>query len=110
VPDVWSSLSLGKLTGPTEVKGIAYGGNRGISRVEFSSDGGKSWRDAEIYYSGGNLAWSLWKTEWMPGAPGDYTLVVRATDGEGDVQEWDEERGAFSGVAGLHQIDVHVTA
>ena len=110
VPDAWSSLSLGKLTGPIEVKGIAYGGNRGISRVEFSSDGGKSWRDAEIYYSGGNLAWSLWKTEWMPGAPGDYTLVVRATDGEGDVQEWDEDRGAFSGVAGLHQIGVYVTA
>ena len=46
VPDPWSSFSLGKLNGPIEVKGIAYGGDRGISRVEFSSDGGKSWRDA----------------------------------------------------------------
>src|SRR4029450_13361777 len=110
VPDPWSSFSLGKLTGPIEVKGIAYGGDRGISRVEFSSDGGKSWRDAEIYYSGGNLAWSLWKTEWMPDAAGDYTLVVRATDGEGDVQEWNEGRGPFSGVAGLHEIGVRVTA
>jgi DMSO/TMAO reductase YedYZ molybdopterin-dependent catalytic subunit len=110
VPDDWSSFSLGKLNKPIEVKGIAYGGDRGISRVEFSIDGGKSWRDAEIYHSGGNLAWSLWKTEWMPDAPGDYTLVVRAADGEGDVQEWEEDRGPFSGVAGLHQIFVHVTA
>ena len=110
VPDPWSSFALGKLSGPIEVKGIAYGGDRGISRVELSSDGGKSWRDAEIYYSGGNLAWSLWKTEWMPDAAGDYTLVVRATDGEGDVQEWDEGRGPFSGVAGLHEIGVRVTA
>jgi len=110
VPDSWSSFSLGKLNGPIKVKGIAYGGDRGISRVEFSSDAGKSWRDAEIYYSGGNLAWSLWKTQWMPEATGYYTLVVRATDGEGDVQEWDEGRGPFSGVAGLHQIGVQVTA
>jgi len=110
VPDPWSSFALGKLNGPIELKGIAYGGDRGISRVELSSDGGKSWRDAEIYYSGGNLAWSLWKTEWMPDAAGDYTLVVRATDGEGDMQEWDEGRGPFSGVAGLHEIGVRVTA
>jgi DMSO/TMAO reductase YedYZ molybdopterin-dependent catalytic subunit len=110
VPDAWSSISLGKLNRPIEVKGIAYGGDRGISRVEFSSDGGKSWRDAEIYYSGGNLAWSLWKTEWMPGAAGDYSLVVRATDGAGHAQEWNEDRGPFSGVAGLHEIGVQVTA
>src|SRR5437016_12074453 len=110
VPDPWSSFALGKLNGPIEVKGIAYGGDRGISRVELSSDGGKSWRDAEIYYSGGNLAWSLWKTEWMPDAAGDYMLVARATDGEGDVQEWEEDRGPFSGVAGLHEIGVRVTA
>jgi DMSO/TMAO reductase YedYZ molybdopterin-dependent catalytic subunit len=110
VPDAWSSFALGKLNGPIEVKGIAYGGDRGISRVEFSSDGGKSWRDAEIYYSGGNLTWSLWKTEWLPDAAGDYMLVVRATDGEGDVQEWEEDRGPFSGIAGLHEIGVSVTA
>jgi DMSO/TMAO reductase YedYZ molybdopterin-dependent catalytic subunit len=110
VPDNWSSFSLGEPNGPIEVKGIAYGGDRGISRVEFSSDGGKSWRDAGIYYSGGNLAWSLWNTEWMPDTAGDYTLVVRATDGKGDVQTWEEKRGPYSGVAGLHQIGVHVAA
>jgi DMSO/TMAO reductase YedYZ molybdopterin-dependent catalytic subunit len=110
VPDAWSSFELSKLNGPIEVKGVAYGGDRGISRVEFSSDGGKSWRDTEIYYSGGNLAWSLWKTEWMPDASGNYTLVVRATDGKGDVQEWEEDRGPFSGTAGLQEIGVQVTA
>ena len=110
VPDAWWSVSLGKLHGPIEVKGIAYGGDRGISRVEFSSDGGKSWRDAEIYYSGGNLAWSLWKAQWAPAGAGDYALVVRATDGDGDVQEWEEDRGRFSGTSGLHKINVRVTA
>src|SRR6516162_1227141 len=83
VPDDWAFVSLGKLTAPIEVKGIA---------------------------SGGNLAWSLWKAQWTPAAAGDYALVVRATDGDGDVQEWEEDRGPFSGVSGLHKINVRVTA
>jgi DMSO/TMAO reductase YedYZ molybdopterin-dependent catalytic subunit len=110
LPDDWSSLSLSQLTAPVEVKGIAYGGDRGISRAEISFDDGKTWRDAEIYYTGGPLAWSLWKTEWTPDNPGDYGIVVRATDGQGNVQKWEEERGPFSGTAGLHRITVRVTA
>jgi DMSO/TMAO reductase YedYZ molybdopterin-dependent catalytic subunit len=110
VPDDWVFVSLSKLTVPIEVKGIAFGGDRGISRVELSFDDGQTWSDEEIYYSGGNLAWSLWKAHWTPAAVGDYALVVRATDGEGDVQEWEEDRGPFSGVSGLHRINVRVTA
>ena len=110
VPDDWAFVSLGKLSAPIEVKGIAFGGDRGISRVELSFDDGQTWSDAEIYYSGGNLAWSLWKAQWTPAAAGDYSLVVRATNGEGDVQEFEEDRGPFSGVSGLHKINVRVTA
>jgi DMSO/TMAO reductase YedYZ molybdopterin-dependent catalytic subunit len=110
VPEAWSSISLDKLTAPIEVTGIAFGGDRGISRVELSFDGGKIWNDAEIYYAGNRLSWSLWKTQWMPAAPGDYMIVVRATDGEGHVQTWESDRGPFSGVAGLHYITVQVTA
>ena len=110
VPDDWMFVSLSKLTAPIEVKGIAFGGDRGISRVELSFDDGQTWSEAEIYYSGGNLAWSLWKAQWTPSAAGDYPLLVRATDGEGDVQEWEEDRGPFSGASGLHRINVRVTA
>src|ERR1700730_2053599 len=109
VPDHESRFSLSTLSGPIEVKGIAYGGDRGISRVELSFDDGKTWNPAEIYYNGGDLAWSLWKSQ-LPNQPGDYTLVVRATDGEGNVQEWEEDRSPFSGVTGFHKIVVHVTA
>ncbi len=110
VPDDWTFVSLDKPTAPIEVKGMAYGGDRGISRVEVSFDDGRTWSDAEIYYSGGNLAWSLWKAQWAPAGAGDYALVVRATDGDGDVQEWEEDRGRFSGTSGLHKINVRVTA
>jgi DMSO/TMAO reductase YedYZ molybdopterin-dependent catalytic subunit len=112
LPDHESWFSLSKLNGAIEVKGMAYGGDRGISRVELSFDDGETWEGAEIYYAGGGLAWSLWKLRdgWMPDKPGDYTLVVRATDGEGDVQEWEPDRSPFSGATGFHKIVVHIAA
>lgn len=98
VPDHELWFSLSKITGPVDVRGIAFGGDRGISRVELSFDDGETWDDANIYYSGGNLAWSLWSLHggWMPDEPDDRTIVVRATDGEGDVQEWEEDRSPYS--------------
>jgi DMSO/TMAO reductase YedYZ molybdopterin-dependent catalytic subunit len=110
VPDHEARFSIRDLREPIEVRGIAYGGDRGIARVEVSFDNEKTWSDAEIYYSGGKMAWSLWKINWMPQLPSDHVLVARATDGEGDVQEWEEDRGWFSGVTGLHKILLHVGA
>jgi DMSO/TMAO reductase YedYZ molybdopterin-dependent catalytic subunit len=112
VPDHLSEFSLSTLKGPIEVKGMAYGGDRGISRVELSFDDGETWDDADIYYAGGDLAWSLWSAHegWLPDEPDDYTIVVRATDGEGSVQQWEEDRGPYSGVSGFHKISVKITA
>ena len=110
VPDHESRFSIRESREPIEVRGVAYGGDRGISRVELSFDDGKAWNEAEIYYSGGDLAWSLWRYKWRPEKEQDYTLVVRATDGEGDLQEWEEDRSPFSGVTGFHKIVVHITA
>src|SRR5881397_3001997 len=62
VPDHESWFSLSKLNSAIEVKGMAYGGDRGISSVELSFDDGQTWDDAEIYYASGGLAWSLWKS------------------------------------------------
>jgi DMSO/TMAO reductase YedYZ molybdopterin-dependent catalytic subunit len=109
VPDHESRFSINELLEPIEVRGIAYGADRGISRVELSFDDGKTWNDAEIHYTGGDLAWSLWKMRWMPNTPGDYMLAARATNGEGDVQEWESDRSPFSGVTGFHKIVVHIT-
>lgn len=112
LPDNYAVLSLGALNGPIEVKGVAYGGDRGISKVELSFDAGKTWDEADIYYAGGDLAWSLWSAHdgWMPDEPGEYTIVVRATDGKGKVQTWESDRGPYSGTAGLHSIEVSVRA
>jgi DMSO/TMAO reductase YedYZ molybdopterin-dependent catalytic subunit len=112
VPDQWATFSLATLKGPIEIKGISYGGNRGISRVEWSDDAGETWKEAEIYYKGGDLAWSLWQVRggWTPEKAGEYTLVVRATDGKGAVQTWESNRGPYSGTAGLHSIGISIKA
>ena len=110
VPESESRFSLAKLSGPIEIKGMAYGGNRGISRVELSFDDGQTWNESKIYYPGTKLSWALWSYNWSPEKENDYTLVVRATDGEGKVQEVDWNRSFFSGVTGFHKVFVHVSA
>ena len=111
VPDYGSRFSLGQLGGsPIQIKGVAFGADRGISRVEISDDDGETWADAKIDYPGTKLTWALWSYDWQPDGADDYTLMVRATDGEGEVQEVEEDRGWFSGVTGFHKILVHVIA
>jgi DMSO/TMAO reductase YedYZ molybdopterin-dependent catalytic subunit len=110
VPDHDSTFSLRELQAPIQIKGIGFGGDRGVSRVELSFDDGETWQDAKIDYPGTKLTWVLWSYEWRPDDEDDYTLVVRATDDEGEVQEWEEDRSPFSGVTGFHKIIVHVTA
>ena len=107
VPDHESRFSLGQLRGPIEVKGIAFGGDRGISRVEISDDDGETWDDAKIDYPGTKLSWALWSFNWQPDEADDYILVVRATDGEGKVQEFEEDRAFTSGITGFHKVVVH---
>lgn len=92
------------------VRGIAFGGDRGISRVEVSFDDGAAWQEAKLDYPGTKLTWALWSYDWRPAEPDNYTLVVRATDGEGAVQELDEDRPFKSGTTGFHKIVVYVTA
>jgi DMSO/TMAO reductase YedYZ molybdopterin-dependent catalytic subunit len=91
------------------VRGVAFGGDRGISRVEVSFDDAATWQEAKLDYPGTKLTWALWSYDWRPAAAGNYALVVRATDGEGEVQELDEERPFKSGTTGFHRIMVYVT-
>src|SRR5260370_14043046 len=68
-----------------QLQGIAYAADRGISKVEVSTDGGNSWSVAEISY-GKAMTWSLWNAVWVPDQSGPATLKGRATDGLGNPQ------------------------
>ena len=108
-PDNYSTFRGDIAANGIAVRGVAFGGDRGISRVEISFDDGGTWQEAKLDYPGTKLTWALWSYDWRPAGPANYTLVVRATDGEGEVQDWDEERPFKSGTTGFHKITVYVT-
>jgi hypothetical protein len=68
------------------IRGFAWAGENAIERVEVSTDGGSRWRDAQLSPKKLPFAWRLWSLEWLPGDPGYYTLMSRATDAAGRVQ------------------------
>jgi hypothetical protein len=74
--------------GENVVSGVAYASTRGIARVEYSVDGGQTWADADLLEpQAGADAWVRWRGTftYTPGA--QVTLVARATDGTGVVQD-----------------------
>ncbi|MDQ6656413.1 MAG: molybdopterin-binding oxidoreductase, partial [Verrucomicrobiota bacterium] len=109
-PDDNAQRSLAQMPDGVPLKGIAFAGDRGVTRVEVSADDGKNWTEAKIDYPGTKLTWVLWSYQWKPEAPGEYKLAVRATDGTGDVQHLDEQRNQYSGKTGLHKITTQVEA
>jgi DMSO/TMAO reductase YedYZ molybdopterin-dependent catalytic subunit len=89
------------------VAGIAFAGDRGISKVEVSTDGGATWKSANIKDPLSKYTWVLWAAGFAPAAPqGSNRIIVRATDKTGKVQT-SEVRPPFpDGNTGYHIINV----
>lgn len=73
-------------SGPTAIAGIAFAGDRGISRVEVSTDDGDTWSPAEIETELSRFTWVRWWFDWRPFRTGLHTIRARAIDGTGVVQ------------------------
>ena len=90
------------------LKGVAFGGDRGVSRVEVSFDDGNQWQEARINTPGSRLTWSMWNYDWRPEKQGEYKLAVRATDGNGALQTKEERWTAPHGATGYHKVTARV--
>ena len=55
-----------KVSQPVELRGMAIGGDRGSSQVEFSADEGGTWPAATINHPGTRIPWSLRTYLWTP--------------------------------------------
>ena len=94
--------------GIVPVGGIAFAGARGISKVELSSDGGKSWGQAALEVPMGPLSWRRWSYAWTPDSAGPAKLIVRATDGTGNTETPIARSPYPDGSTGYDSIDVTV--
>ena len=76
------------------LSGAAWSGEVEIARVEVSTDGGRTWEDAEVAPRSG-YSWHRWSYNWRAPAAGGHTLMSRATNAKGETQpmefpnQWD---------------------
>jgi sulfane dehydrogenase subunit SoxC len=69
---------------PVEIWGRAWA-DGGVAKVEVSTDGGLSWRDAALAPQRG-WAWQKFHIHWTPVGTGETVLLSRATGNNGEVQ------------------------
>jgi len=104
-PLIGSSIPVNQTT---SIAGVAFSGNKGISEVDVSLDGGNTWQRASLKRPLSNLTWVLWEYAWQPTARGYYVVAARAIDIEGNVQSPDVDPPAPNGSSGYHTINLSV--
>ncbi len=76
--------------GPMRVQGTAWSNTSPVSKVEVSTDGGQSWKQAKLTGQQTKYGWRIWQHDWKP-AEGKYTLISRATNMAGQTQPLAQE-------------------
>lgn len=88
------------------IGGIAWSGDRGISRVEVRVDDGE-FQEALLKAPLSDRTWYLWRYDW-PYSEGAHNFTVRAFEGDGTMQI-ESEAGTFpSGATGFHSVSAAV--
>jgi DMSO/TMAO reductase YedYZ molybdopterin-dependent catalytic subunit len=101
-------------SGAQAIAGVAWAGERGISKVEVQvvaegdDEDDTEWHEARLGEELATTTWRQWVYEW-DADPGTYTLRVRATDGDGETQTSDEADPAPNGATGWDRAVVTVT-
>jgi DMSO/TMAO reductase YedYZ molybdopterin-dependent catalytic subunit len=70
---------------PLTVRGIAFGGDCGVTRVDFSIDRGQSWQQAQLGKDEGRYGFRQWQTQ-LTLSPGESSFLVRCTNSGGLTQ------------------------
>jgi len=97
-----------QLNASTPIAGVAFAGDRGISKVEVSVDGGNTWNEATLKPPRSPYSWVLWAYDWTPTAAGSAKITVRATDGQGQLQDSAAVQPFPDGASGYSYVEVSV--
>ncbi len=93
------------------IHGAAWTGEAEIAKVDVSTDGGNSWREARLQGENLKNAWLLWEHQWRtPGKEGKVRIMARATDSRGRVQplEHDPNRRNYM-ISHVLPVDVTIS-
>lgn len=93
--------------GPVQVAGVAFTGNQGVSGVELSFDGGRSWVPARLKEPLSPYSWVLWSHKWEA-SKGRHAILARCIDGRGRVQPRGPKGQAPDHAEGWHTVEVEV--
>jgi DMSO/TMAO reductase YedYZ molybdopterin-dependent catalytic subunit len=94
--------------GTNRLFGVAWAGEEAVAGVEVSTDGGRTWTQAELIGPRAPYSWTLWEYLWEVAEAGEYSLLARATSASGQVQpmEHDPLHGGYM----IHHLrPVHVS-
>lgn len=105
---IYYPASNAQVKGPTPIAGVAFAGDRGISKVEVSLDGGNTWNAATLKAPHSPYSWVLWAYEWTPPSTGTVNIVARAYDGTGQVQDQTVTQPFPDGASGYQSVQVTV--
>jgi DMSO/TMAO reductase YedYZ molybdopterin-dependent catalytic subunit len=78
-----TSMTVGS---PAQLRGIAFGGDCGVARVDVSIDGGKSWQPTQLGTDEGKYGFRRWDARVVPAASGKFKVMVRCTNSNGEAQ------------------------
>jgi hypothetical protein len=71
---------------PIRARGIAFGGDSGVAKVDFSADGGKTWTATRLGKDEGKYSFRQWHADFTLAGGGGHALMVRCTNAAGEAQ------------------------
>jgi DMSO/TMAO reductase YedYZ molybdopterin-dependent catalytic subunit len=71
--------------------GAAWAGESEVTKVEVSTDGGKTWAAARLIDEAKPFCWRRWEYNWDKPLAGKHRLLARATDKEGHRQPMERD-------------------
>jgi DMSO/TMAO reductase YedYZ molybdopterin-dependent catalytic subunit len=92
------------------IAGVAFAGDRGVARIQVSTDDGATWKDARIKSPLSPYSWVIWTTELDITNKTNYRIIVRATDKTGKIQTGEVREPFPSGATGYHTVDVQTSS
>jgi hypothetical protein len=85
----FTNVRTGTPVGPgasVSLRGIAFGGDCGVAKVELSADGGRTWRATSLGLDQGPYSFRRWSGQVVAPKSGALTLDVRCTNTRGASQ------------------------